>query len=72
MRLQKNQSIYIGWNHQVFFNEAPDLLNLIKKVGAVMGIARFCHKYELCKITVNYIVNKGNLIVIKIPDSVSH
>lgn len=55
-----------------FLSEAPDETYLMKKVVAIMGIAGACRKDELCKVTVDDISDKGNVILIKIPDSKNH
>lgn len=44
----------------------------MKKVVAIMGIAGACRKDELCKITINDITDKGNFVLVKIPDSKNH
>lgn len=55
-----------------FLSEASDQTYLMKKVVAIMGIAGACRKDELCKVTVDDIVDKGSVILIKIPDSKNH
>lgn len=52
-----------------FMEEAPDQIYLLIKVATIFGLAGACRREELCKIMVDHIEDKGNLIVVKIPDS---
>lgn len=55
-----------------FMKEAPDETYLLIKVATIFGLAGACRRDELCKIMIDDIEDKGNLIAVKIPDSKNH
>lgn len=55
-----------------FFSEAPDEIYLLIKVAAIFGLAGACRREELTKMSLDDIDDKGNVLVVKIPDSKNH
>ncbi|GLG94591.1 Zinc finger protein 1 [Gryllus bimaculatus] len=50
-----------------FLNSAPDDIFLMEKVAVVFGVSGACRCDELYSINVDYVQDKGNLLVVTIP-----
>lgn len=55
-----------------FINDAPNDVYLAMKVATIFGLAGACRREELMKISIDDIDDKGNLLIVNIPDSKNH
>lgn len=55
-----------------FFNEAPDDIYLHIKVATVFGLAGACRREELTYIKITDIQDKGDMLIVTIPDTKTH
>ncbi|CAH2209166.1 jg23352, partial [Pararge aegeria aegeria] len=50
-----------------FLNQAPDNQFLAIKVALIFGVQGACRHQELCDLTVDNIIDKGDMLLVKIP-----
>lgn len=70
--VSKKSEVFTIEEIQTFLSEAHDQIYLMKKVVVVMGIAGACRKDELCKLTINNVIDKGDIILVRILDAKNH
>ena len=68
----KKAKIFTKEEISKFLSEAPDDIYLMIKVAAIFGLAGACRREELMKITIDDIVDKGDFLLVRIPDSKNH
>ncbi|KAJ8976761.1 hypothetical protein NQ317_003721 [Molorchus minor] len=65
----KKSAVFTRSDLSRFLTEAPDQDYLMWKVCLIIGLAGACRRDELRKISINDIQDKGNMLIITIPDT---
>lgn len=68
----KKSKIFTKTEISKFMSEAPNDVYLMMKVATIFGLAGACRREELTYLTIDNIDDKGNLLVVKIPDTKTH
>lgn len=68
----KKAKVFTNEQISKFLLEAPDEIYLMIKVATIFGLAGACRREELCNLTTNDVIDKGDFVMINISQSKNH